>query len=95
MWQELHFQVRNRLAVIEGVANGGDERVAADLARSEVPLLVAAIRVLLDGHRPYVEGHCRACWGRRWWQRPTVPCRQYLLARTALADVPIDAREVA
>ncbi|MEU4763804.1 hypothetical protein AB0H12_11150 [Actinosynnema sp. NPDC023794] len=95
MWQELHLQVRNRLAVVEGVATGGDERVAADLARSEVPLLVTAIRVLLDGHRPDSEGHCRACWGRRWWQRPTVPCRQYLLARTALLDLSADAREVA
>jgi hypothetical protein len=95
VWQELHLQVRNRLAVVEGVATGGDERVAADLARSEVPHLVAAIRVVLDGHRPDVDGHCRACWGRRWWQRPTVPCRQYVLARTALLDLAADAREVA
>ncbi|XVS64734.1 hypothetical protein ACQPYE_01330 [Actinosynnema sp. CA-299493] len=95
MWQELHLQVRNRLSVVEGVAAGGDERVVADLGRSEVPLLVAAIRVLLDGHRPDAEGYCRACWGRRWWQRPTVPCRQYLLARTVLLDLSVDAREVA
>jgi hypothetical protein len=95
VWQELHLQVRNRLAVVEGVATGGDERVAADLARCEVPHLVAAIRVLLDGHQPDSEGYCRACWGRRWWQRPTVPCRQYVLARTALLDLPADDREVA
>lgn len=95
MWQELHVQVRNRLAVVEGVATGGDDRAAIELARTGVPLLVGAIRVLLDGHRPDAEGHCRACWGRRWWQRPTAPCRQYLLAHSTLLDVTADAREVA
>lgn len=95
MWQELHLQVRNRLQVIEGVAVEGDDRVAADLARAEVPLLVTAVRVLLEGHRPDVDGYCRACWGRRWWQRSTVPCRQYLLARTASLDLGVDAREAA
>ncbi|MEU4739055.1 hypothetical protein AB0G02_01145 [Actinosynnema sp. NPDC023658] len=92
MWQELHLQVRDRLEVINQVAVVGDDRVAADLARSEVPLLVAAVRALLDGHRPDADGYCRACWGRRWWQRPTVPCRQYVLARVALLDFGADAR---
>ena len=30
MWQELHVQVRNRLAVVEGVATGGGDRAAAE-----------------------------------------------------------------
>lgn len=98
MWQELHLQVRNQLEVITGVATLGDDRAAADLARSEVPLLVAAVRVLLDNHRPDAEGHCRTCWGRRWWRRPTAPCRQYVAARMALLDFdaePRPAREAA
>jgi hypothetical protein len=97
VWQELHLQVRNRLDVIAGVAAMGGDRVAADVARHEVPLLVAAVRALLEGHRPDSDGYCRACWGRRWWQRPTVPCRQYVLARMALLDLDFrtEAREVA
>ncbi len=86
MWQELHLQVENRLDVISGVGTRGDDRAAVDLARHEVPLLVSAVRALLEGHRPDSQGHCRACWRRRRWRRVIMPCRAHVVAWMALLD---------
>lgn len=89
MFGEIAQQVRNRLAVIAGVAEFGDDEAAANLSRSEVPHLVATVEVLLDAHHPDENGYCRTCWGRRWWfkDHPQAPCHVVRTARTVLFDL--------
>jgi hypothetical protein len=60
----------------------------ADLARTEIPLLVAALRDTLEEHRPDSRGRCPICRARfarlRFRRRGHTPCRAYLAVQLRL-----------
>jgi hypothetical protein len=61
----------------------GDDRAVADLGRYELPRVIAALRALLDDHRPDEQGRCQGC-RTRLFGRPPAPCRVYLTAHLCL-----------
>jgi hypothetical protein len=82
--------VHSRLTEITRTVEVVDDARAARLARTEIPLIVAALREALAEHDPDIRGHCRACRSRtsRWpWRRRTkTPCRVYLAAQLRLGQ---------
>ncbi|MFC5289130.1 hypothetical protein ACFPM7_18935 [Actinokineospora guangxiensis] len=56
---------------------------APDLATVELPRVVAALRALLDDHRPDPDGRCPTCRTRLFTRAPA-PCRAYLTAHLCL-----------
>lgn len=54
-----------------------------ELARAELPRVVAALRALLDDHRPDADGRCPTCRTRLFTRAPA-PCRAYLTAHLCL-----------
>ncbi|WNV92141.1 hypothetical protein RM788_52235 [Umezawaea sp. Da 62-37] len=88
MFRELDESLRADLAALGHVIESGEDELVATVARSEVPLLLAAMKALLDQHRPDKNGQCPTCRDRRFWRlhhwrRPNVPCRAFLAARLA------------
>ncbi|GDY32917.1 hypothetical protein [Gandjariella thermophila] len=86
---ELNKAVRQRLDDLANIAANGDDHAVTEVARSEMPHLVEAVRRLMAEHEPNERGECPACSRilRRWQRplrRPKCPCRVYLAARWAL-----------
>ena len=71
------------LADIGQRAQTGDDLNAINLARFELPRIVAALRAVLGEHEPDENGRCRTCRGRRLG-RSAAPCRAYLTAHLCL-----------
>jgi hypothetical protein len=82
--------VHNRLTEITRSAEVYDDARLAQVARAEIPLIIAALREALAEHDPDTRGRCRACRSRtpRWpWRRRTrTPCRVYLAAQLRLGQ---------
>ncbi|MBB5155942.1 hypothetical protein BJ970_003476 [Saccharopolyspora phatthalungensis] len=98
---ELNKSVRRRLDDLANIAANGDDHAVTEVARSEMPHLVEAVRRLMAEHEPNERGECPACsrllqrW-RRPLRRPKSPCRVYLAARWALFnESPSAARRAA
>ena len=86
----LQTSVRERLEDLARAAGHGDDDYAAELARSEIPVLVQALRSLLDAHQPDARGRCPVCRERRFSVRrrgPRLPCRAYLAVQLQLGAV--------
>jgi hypothetical protein len=84
----LQTTVHGRLADLTrsiDLANSGE---AAALAKTEIPLLVEALRSVLAAHEPDSRGRCPACRGRLsrllFRRRSRGPCRAYLAAQLRL-----------
>jgi hypothetical protein len=60
-----------------------DPAVATRIAHGELPRVVAALRAVLDEHRPDDQGRCPTC-RRRFFGRAPAPCRAYLAAHLCL-----------
>ncbi|GAA2813901.1 hypothetical protein [Saccharopolyspora taberi] len=93
---ELNESVRRRLDLLAEIADRGDDHAVSEVARTEMPSLVAAVRALMAEHEPDETGQCPACSRilRRWqrlWRQPKSPCRVYLAARWALLDEQVGA----
>ena len=85
VYRELDESVRAHLADIARCALKEDDGRVAELAREEVPKLVAAVRTLLAEHQPDANGNCPACRrGSFLRRRTTAPCRAYLAAHLCL-----------
>jgi hypothetical protein len=78
-----HMQasLRGYLAEISSRAETG--RGVTDLARLELPRVVAALRALLADHRPDADGRCPTCRTRLFTRAPA-PCRAYLTMHLCL-----------
>jgi hypothetical protein len=90
--------VQRKLSELTRSADEFGTESLADLARVEIPLLVAALRDTLAEHRPDARGRCSACrpklsrlWPRWPRRRGHTPCRAYLAAQLRLGQ---DAVEV-
>ncbi|MGX7829358.1 hypothetical protein ACTG9Q_30150 [Actinokineospora sp. 24-640] len=73
-------------ASLHGHLSDLDRRAATGdptLARVELPRVVAALRALLDDHRPDLDGRCPTCRTRLFTRAPA-PCRAYLTAHLCL-----------
>ncbi|QFZ22500.1 hypothetical protein [Saccharothrix syringae] len=95
VFSQLDKSLREHLATLVHLASTGDDETAADLARSEMPRVVAAVKALLDEHTPDEHGRCRTCRTRWWSRRLPAPCRAYLttqLCLTTFDDDPTDTR---
>ncbi|WP_051385944.1 hypothetical protein [Actinokineospora inagensis] len=75
--------LRGHLADLGDRARVDGDAEAARLARTELPRVVAALRALLDEHRPDRDGRCRTCRTRLLTRAPS-PCRAYLTAHLCL-----------
>jgi hypothetical protein len=71
-----------------------DTTTALRIANHELPRVVAALRAVLDEHRPDDRGRCPTC-RRRLFGRAPAPCRAYLAAHLCLLvtedDQPYDS----
>jgi hypothetical protein len=80
--------VQRRLSDLTRSVDESDTEKLADLARVELPLLVAALRDTLDEHRPDSRGRCPVCPVRfarlRLWRRSHTYCRAYLSVQLRL-----------
>jgi hypothetical protein len=79
----LEASLHDYLADVSRRAQTGDELAAANLARSELPRVAAALRAVLAEHEPDENGRCRTCRTRRFG-RAAAPCRAYLTAHLCL-----------
>ena len=84
VFSQLDRSLREHLATLLRLASTGDDETAVELARCELPRVVAAVRALLDEHTPDEHGRCPTCRTRRWSRRLPSPCRAYLGAQLAL-----------
>ncbi|MGH3437686.1 MAG: hypothetical protein ACRDRN_14575 [Sciscionella sp.] len=78
VYRELHESVRHRLADLEALSATSDGPATAELAREELPKLIAGLRALLEAHQPDGRGHCPTCRRRLLRRRSPSPCRAYL-----------------
>ncbi|RZS34275.1 hypothetical protein EV193_10962 [Herbihabitans rhizosphaerae] len=83
LFGQLEGSLREYLDDIEDLAGDPDDERAAEVARTELPRVIAALRSLLEEHRPGPDGRCRAC-RPRLISRPPSPCRAYLTAHLCL-----------
>ncbi|WP_018681076.1 hypothetical protein [Actinokineospora enzanensis] len=79
----MESSLRGYLADLGRRAEVDTEDAAAHLARTELPRVVAALRALLDDHRPDTNGRCPSCRTRLLTKAPA-PCRAYLTAHLCL-----------
>ncbi|MFI9009796.1 hypothetical protein ACIGNX_21440 [Actinosynnema sp. NPDC053489] len=84
VFSQLDRSLHEHLAALVRLAATGDDRTAVELARSELPRVVTAVKALLDEHTPDEHGRCPTCRTRRWSRRLPSPCRAYLGAQLAL-----------
>ncbi|GAB3466452.1 hypothetical protein [Actinophytocola sediminis] len=89
---QLETSLADYLTDISGRARHGDDRAAADVARSELPKLIEALLGVLDEHSPDSTGRCTNCRPGRFSRTPA-PCRAYLTAHLCLVDVTDEAPE--
>lgn len=87
----LKASVHDHVAGVITSAETADGSAALYLARSELPRVAAALRAVLDEHRPDERGRCRSCRRRRFGRAPT-PCRAYLTAHLCLLTADDDPR---
>jgi hypothetical protein len=96
VFSQLDRSLREHLATLVHLAATGDDETAADLARSEMPRVVAAVKALLEEHTPDQHGRCPTCRTRWWSRRLPSPCRAYLttqLCLTVFDDEPSGRRK--
>ena len=87
VFSQLDKSLHEHLAKLVQLAARGDDQTALELARSELPRLVAVVCALLDEHQPDEHGRCPTC-RRSWWSRRLpAPCRAYLSAQLCLTVV--------
>ena len=84
VFSQLDRSLREHLATLVRLASTGDDETAVELARSELPRVVTAVKALLDEHTPDEHGRCPTCRTSRWRRRLPSPCRAYLGAQLAL-----------
>jgi hypothetical protein len=78
----MEASLQDYLATLSARAQTGGEH-AAQLARAELPRIVAALQALLDEHHPDSQGRCPTCRTRLFTRAPA-PCRAYLTAHLCL-----------
>ncbi|MFI9816405.1 hypothetical protein [Saccharothrix variisporea] len=94
VFSQLDKSLHDHLAALVHLSATADDPTAADLARTELPRVVAALRALLDEHTPDPHGRCPTCRthrSRRFSRKLPSPCRAYLgaqLALTVTAETP-------
>jgi hypothetical protein len=86
VFSQLDKSLHEHLATIVRLAARGDDETLAELARSELPRVVAAVKALLDEHTPDEHGRCPTC-RTSWRRRLPAPCRAYLSAQLCLMTV--------
>ncbi|WP_433263536.1 hypothetical protein ACQPZF_32490 [Actinosynnema sp. CS-041913] len=89
VFSQLDKSLHEHLDAVVRLATTGDDETATELARSELPLVVAALRALLDEHTPDEHGRCQTCRTKRFSRKLPAPCRAYLgvqLAMTMAAE---------
>ncbi|CAL9372652.1 hypothetical protein SUDANB95_00893 [Actinosynnema sp. ALI-1.44] len=84
VFSQLDKSLHEHLATLVRLAATADDDTAVELARSELPRVVAALKALLDEHTPDEHGRCPTCRTRRFSRRLPSPCRAYLGAQLAL-----------
>jgi len=84
VFSQLDKSLHEHLDTLVRLAGRGDDETVVELARSELPRVVAALRALLDEHQPDEHGRCPTCRSRRWSRRLPSPCRAYLSAQLCL-----------
>ncbi len=84
VFSQLDKSLHEHLAALVRLASTGDDETAVELARSELPRVVVALKALLDEHTPDDRGRCPTCRTSRWSRRLPAPCRAYLGAQLAL-----------
>jgi hypothetical protein len=84
VFSHLDKSLHDHLSDLVRLAANADDRTAVDLARAELPRMVAALKALLDEHRPDEKGRCSTCRSRRFSRRLPAPCRAYLAAHLCL-----------
>ncbi|WP_447003573.1 hypothetical protein ACRAKI_28490 [Saccharothrix isguenensis] len=84
VFSQLDRYLHEHLATLVRLASTGNDETAVELARSELPRLVTAVKALLDEHNPDEHGRCPTCRTRWWSRRLPSPCRAYLGAQLAL-----------
>src|SRR3982074_2887630 len=92
MMGTMQASVQRRLAELTRSVGESDTEGLADLARVEIPLLVAALRHTLAGHRPDVRGRCAVCRTRfsllRLRRRGNIPPLSEKRGRSSLRPDP-------
>jgi hypothetical protein len=84
VFSQLDKSLHEHLATVAQMAARGDDQTVAELARAELPRIVAAIKALLDEHQPDEHGRCPTCRTHWWSRRRPAPCRAYLSAQLCL-----------
>jgi hypothetical protein len=87
VFSQLDKSLNDHLATLVRRAAEADDETVVELARSELPRVVAALKTLLDEHQPDEHGRCPTCRTRRWSRRLPAPCRAYLSAQLCLTVV--------
>jgi hypothetical protein len=82
--------VHHRLSEITRTVEVCDTEQLAQVARTEIPVIIAALREALAEHNPDARGRCRACRARAsrrpFRRRERTPCRVYLAAQLRLGQ---------
>lgn len=84
LFGQLDRSLHDHLGDLVRQAERGDDLTALDLARTELPKMVTALRALLNEHSPDERGRCPTCRSRRFSRRLPSPCRAYLTAHLCL-----------
>ncbi|XVV01975.1 hypothetical protein ACQPW3_32010 [Actinosynnema sp. CA-248983] len=84
VFSQLDKSLHDHLTTLVRLSATADPDTAAELARSELPRVVTALKTLLDEHTPDEHGRCPTCRTRRFSRRLPSPCRAYLGAQLAL-----------
>ncbi|MFD1149135.1 hypothetical protein [Saccharothrix hoggarensis] len=91
VFSQLDRSLHEHLDALVRLASTGDDETAAELARTELPRVVAVVEALLDEHTPDEHGRCPTCRTRWWSRRRPAPCRAYLGAQLCLTVVGEDS----
>ncbi|MEU5692626.1 hypothetical protein [Actinosynnema sp. NPDC020468] len=87
VFNQLDKSLHEHLSSLVRLASTADDETALELARSELPRVVAVVKALLDEHQPDDHGRCPTCRTRWWTRRRPSPCRAYLGAQLCLTVV--------